>query len=116
MEEKNFYNVKEAAEILDVNPETVRRWVRSGEIFATMSSKRSGWVISQKSLEDFLVRHHVKVLNKYSNKKTDRRKKKVDIDVRKIEADVINKVLNNDLFRAIVRKEVETEIARQLGK
>lgn len=34
------YNVKEIAEMLNTNPETVRRWIRDKKLDATIVSKR----------------------------------------------------------------------------
>lgn len=34
------YTIYEAANLIGVNPETVRRWIRSGKLVATMTSKR----------------------------------------------------------------------------
>ena len=47
------YSVAEIAEKLDVNPETVRRWIRSGELKTTFSSRKKGHIISEKDLQDF---------------------------------------------------------------
>lgn len=34
------YNVKQISEMLDTNPETVRRWIRSGKLEAEQTSKK----------------------------------------------------------------------------
>ena len=36
------YNVKEIAEMLNTNPETVRRWIRDKKLDATIVSKKGG--------------------------------------------------------------------------
>lgn len=41
------YTVKEVSEKFNVNPETVRRWVRKGIINADMTSKKYGMVINE---------------------------------------------------------------------
>lgn len=41
------YTVKEVSEKFNVNPETVRRWVRKGIINADMTSKKCGMVIDE---------------------------------------------------------------------
>lgn len=41
------YTVKEVSEKFNVNPETVRRWVRKGIINADMTSKKCGMVINE---------------------------------------------------------------------
>lgn len=48
------FTVKQVAEILKTNEETVRRWIRSGKLGATLNSKKSGHVISADSLNRFL--------------------------------------------------------------
>ena len=40
------YTVKQIADMLNTNEETVRRWIRSGKLDATWVSKKSGNVIS----------------------------------------------------------------------
>ena len=36
------YTVKEIAELLGTNPETVRRWIRDGKLQAVTNSKKKG--------------------------------------------------------------------------
>lgn len=48
------YNVKQISELLQTNPETVRRWIRSGKLEAVQSSKKEGNIISEKALLQFL--------------------------------------------------------------
>lgn len=48
------YTVKEVAELLKTDPETVRRWIRSGKLQATKSSRKSGHVIEESMLDAFL--------------------------------------------------------------
>lgn len=55
------YNVKQISELLRTNPETVRRWIRSGKLEAVQSSKKEGNIISEKALLKFL-----KSMPKYS--------------------------------------------------
>ena len=55
------YNVKQISELLKTNPETVRRWIRSGKLEAVQSSKKEGNIISEKALLQFL-----KSMPKYS--------------------------------------------------
>lgn len=37
------YTVYEAATLVGVNPETIRRWIRSGRLIASISSKKEGY-------------------------------------------------------------------------
>lgn len=49
------YNVKEIAELLQANPETVRRWIRKGKLEATRgSSRKEGSSVSSAALQKFL--------------------------------------------------------------
>lgn len=48
------YTVKEIAEILKTNPETVRRWIRSGKLSTSKTSNKSGNVISEEALNKFI--------------------------------------------------------------
>uniref|UniRef100_A0A831X6V0 DNA-binding protein n=1 Tax=Thermorudis peleae TaxID=1382356 RepID=A0A831X6V0_9BACT len=46
--------VREVAERLRVNAETVRRWLRSGQLKGVWLSDRAGWRIPAGELERFL--------------------------------------------------------------
>ena len=49
------YNVKEIAELLNTDPETVRRWIRSGKLVAEQrSSRKEGNVVTAEMLNEFL--------------------------------------------------------------
>ncbi|RQN12475.1 helix-turn-helix domain-containing protein [Clostridium butyricum] len=49
-----FYTVKDIAEMLSVNEETVRRWIRDGKLEAERGSGRQGSKVSDASLKVFL--------------------------------------------------------------
>ncbi len=49
-----YYNVKEIAEILKTNPETVRRWIRNGKLIANIDSKKEGSFIKESDFKRFL--------------------------------------------------------------
>ena len=51
------YTVNEIAELLNTNPETVRRWIRNNKLHATQNSKHEGNVISKESLDNFLKKN-----------------------------------------------------------
>lgn len=57
------YTVTEIAKMLNVNEETVRRWIRSGYLKATATSRKKGYIIDKKDLYEF-----VKNKPKYSTK------------------------------------------------
>ena len=40
------YTVKQISEMLHTNPETVRRWIRTGKLKATQNSKKNGNIIT----------------------------------------------------------------------
>ena len=48
------YTVKEIAETLKTNPETVRRWIRSGKLSSTMTSTKSGNIVTEDALNKFI--------------------------------------------------------------
>ncbi|MCC8064330.1 MAG: helix-turn-helix domain-containing protein [Clostridiales bacterium] len=48
------YSVKEIAELLNTNPETVRRWIRDKKLDATIESKKGGHKVSESALRAFL--------------------------------------------------------------
>lgn len=48
------YSVKEIAELLNTNPETVRRWIRSGKLKSDIDSRKGGNVVTQQMLDSFL--------------------------------------------------------------
>ena len=50
-----LYTVKQVAEILNANPETVRRWIRDGKLNAVQSSRKDGNVISEDAFKKFLA-------------------------------------------------------------
>ena len=48
------YSVKEIAEMLNTNPETVRRCIRDKKLDATIESKKGGHIIYEAALQEFL--------------------------------------------------------------
>lgn len=48
------YSVKEIAEMLNTNPETVRRWIRDKKLDASIESKKGGHVVYEAALQEFL--------------------------------------------------------------
>lgn len=57
------YNVKQIAEMLSTNPETIRRWIRDGKLKAFQSSRKGGNIVTESELRNF-----VKATPKYFSK------------------------------------------------
>ncbi len=53
-DKEKVYTVQQIAEILSTNPETVRRWIRDKKLKAVQFSKKSGNVIKESALNEFL--------------------------------------------------------------
>lgn len=53
----SFFNVKDVATILSISEETVRRWIRRGELKADILGGRAGYRINPKELESFIVNY-----------------------------------------------------------
>ena len=47
------YTVFDISEKLNVDPETVRRWIRSGELKSTMNSKKKGYIVTEQDFIEF---------------------------------------------------------------
>lgn len=63
-----FYFVEDVAIILDVDRETVRRWIRSGTLNAKMDSRRKGYRIMHDDLKKFAVTYSVKTRDLWNSK------------------------------------------------
>lgn len=71
-----YVNINEASKILNVNEETVRRWIRSGKLKAEKHGGRIGYRIDKKILDDFILENkfwkpHSDCNTHYNNKSTD---------------------------------------------
>ena len=53
-EQMKTYSVKQIAEMLDTNPETVRRWIRDNKLKAVQISRKDGNIVSEDDLQRFL--------------------------------------------------------------
>ena len=49
-----IYTVSEISSLLDTSPETVRRWIRGGELIAIQTSRKEGNQITEDDLLKFL--------------------------------------------------------------
>lgn len=47
------YTVRDVAEEFGVHEETVRTWIRKGELKAEKTSNRNGYIITEEDLDDF---------------------------------------------------------------
>ena len=59
------YSVKQIAEMLSTNPETVRRWIRDDKLKAVQVSRKDGNIVTETELKRF-----IKVTPKYFSKLT----------------------------------------------
>ncbi len=48
------YSVKQIAELLNTNPETVRRWIRDGKLKAEQASRKDGNTVTEDELVKFI--------------------------------------------------------------
>ena len=48
------YSVKDIADLLDTNPETVRRWIRAGKLKADQASRKDGNMVREDDLYKYL--------------------------------------------------------------
>ncbi|WP_455543484.1 helix-turn-helix domain-containing protein [Intestinibacter sp.] len=48
------YNVQQISEMLRTNPETVRRWIRSGKLTAVQDSRKTGNLVTEEALKKFM--------------------------------------------------------------
>ena len=56
------YSVKQIADMLNTNPETVRRWIRDGKLKAVQVSRKDGNMIDENEFQRF-----IKAAPKYAN-------------------------------------------------
>ena len=56
---ERFLTVAEVADRLDVTRETVRRWLRSGQLQGFRVSKKAGWRIPHRSVAKMIEAMHV---------------------------------------------------------
>lgn len=49
-----WLTTEEVAKLLKVNPETVRRWLRSGEMRGSSLGDRTGWRVSRFEVQRFM--------------------------------------------------------------
>ncbi len=55
MDGERWLTVAQAAELVQVHPETVREWLREGRLPGTLLSRRAGWRIRARDVERLLA-------------------------------------------------------------
>lgn len=53
-QQKALYTVAEVAEIVGVHPQTVRRWLRDGQIEGTLITRQAGYRIRSEEVDRLL--------------------------------------------------------------
>lgn len=48
------FTISEVASIFSVSEETVRRWIKSGRLRASIDSKKEGYKVTEKDLKEFV--------------------------------------------------------------
>ncbi|HZU76312.1 MAG TPA: helix-turn-helix domain-containing protein [Dehalococcoidia bacterium] len=59
-EQKRWYTVRDLVETLQVHEQTVRRWIKTGELEAYALGDRAGYRVSPEALAAFLERRRVR--------------------------------------------------------
>jgi excisionase family DNA binding protein len=54
--DERYLTVAQVAELLQVNPETVRRWLRAGELAGISLGDKAGYRVTDSDLRDFIAR------------------------------------------------------------
>ena len=61
MADERWYTTRQVAELLQVDEQTVRRWLREGRLSGVQLSRRAGWRVGERDLNEFLGRGSGKV-------------------------------------------------------
>jgi excisionase family DNA binding protein len=57
LERERLLTVEEVAEQMSVTHETVRRWLRSGDLRGVRLARKAGWRVRENDLQAYLERH-----------------------------------------------------------
>lgn len=87
-----MYTVENIAAMLNVNKETVRRWIRSGKLEGTILSKKGGYVVSEEQLNKFLSQYKKKPVK---TAKPDDRAGRQAFDEFALKMAVLNYIIGN---------------------
>ena len=85
------YTVADIAELLQVNKETVRRWIRSGDLNATLTANKTGHIVYELDLFEFIQTKKPK----YKKRSVETYKPQID--------DIYMKTLN-DMLTDMIRE------------
>ena len=55
----------DAAELLSVHPETIRRWIRAGRLNASIVCRKNGYLIDRDELKEFALHHSRAMRNRW---------------------------------------------------
>lgn len=55
--ESNGYSIMDISKKLNVYKETVRRWIRSGQLKATLNTRRDGYFVTEDDLNEFIDKY-----------------------------------------------------------
>jgi excisionase family DNA binding protein len=64
MDEEHWLTVQEIANLLKVHPQSIRRWLKQGELRGVLISDRSGYRVRRADLDAFLERRGLAPLPK----------------------------------------------------
>jgi len=57
LSEETYFTVKQIAEKLHIHPETIRQWIRAGDLRGfLMGGTKSGFRVAASDLDDFIAR------------------------------------------------------------
>ena len=90
-----MYTVENIAAMLNVNKETVRRWIRSGKLDGTILSKKGGYAVSEEQLTKFLSRYNKKPVRPVKPAKLDDRAAKQIFDKAVLKIAVLDYIISN---------------------
>ncbi len=54
MDEERWYTVEDVVDMLKVHEQTVRRWLKAGELHGVLLGRKAGWRIRASEIERFL--------------------------------------------------------------
>ena len=55
MSDERWLTVPQVADVVQVHPETVREWLRTGRLPGTLLSRRAGWRVRERDVQRLLA-------------------------------------------------------------